>query len=66
MAVCQKCAGPQGKLNDYGEFICQSCIDNEAEAAYERHIASFHDGGSTQWKTLQQRQIDAKQMKLWK
>jgi hypothetical protein len=63
MAVCQKCAGPHGKLNDYGEFICESCVNNEAEAAYERLMESYHDGGATGWKTLQQQQIEAMRFK---
>ena len=64
---CQKCACPcELPEDDYGEFICQSCVDNANEAAYERHIESFHAGGATQWKTLIQQQIEAKQMKLWK
>jgi hypothetical protein len=56
---CQKCACPCDlPANDYGELICKSCTDNAAEAAYDRHMESFHDGGATQWKTLQEQQID--------
>jgi len=61
---CQKCACPcERPEDDYGEFICQSCVDNANEAAYERHIASFHDGGATQWKTTAQQQIEARRLK---
>ena len=35
-----------------GEFICQECINNAAEAAHERHMAAFYDGGAIAWKTL--------------
>ena len=61
---CQKCACPCAlPENDYGEFICQSCVDNANEAAYERHIESFHDGGATQWNSLQQQQNEARKFK---
>jgi hypothetical protein len=49
--------------NEYGEFICDDCEQNKAEAAYERFCEDFHDGGATQFKTLQQQQIEAKRMK---
>lgn len=49
--------------NDYGEFVCDSCEDNAAEAAWERHCEDFHDGGSAQFKTLQQQQIEARRLK---
>jgi hypothetical protein len=46
MPQCEKCDRPCDlSENDYGEFICQSCVDNQAESAWERHIESFHDGG---------------------
>jgi len=64
MEACQRCSRPCNlPENDYGEFICQSCVDNENEMAYERHIASFHDGGSSAWKSLQQQQIEAMKFK---
>lgn len=61
---CERC----GELtinpeNEYGEFVCESCLDNEAEAAYERHCEAFHDGRATQFKTLQQQQIEARRLK---
>ena len=45
------------------EVWCHSCADNAAEAAYERHCEDFHDGGSTQFKSLQQQQIEARRLK---
>ena len=62
--LCEKCNRPC-KLpeNDYGEFICQSCVDNKNEEAYERHIESFHDGGSTGWISLQELQRRAMKLK---
>lgn len=49
--------------NEYGEFICESCLDNAAEAAYERFCEDFHDGGATQFKSLRDQQIDAMKLK---
>lgn len=37
--------------------------DNRAEQAWERHCEAFHDGGSTQFKSLQQQQIEAMRLK---
>lgn len=62
--VCNRCVeltiAPE---DDYGEFICMSCRENEAEAAYERQCEAYHDGGSTQFRSLQQQQIDAMKFK---
>jgi len=64
MQLCEKCSKPcSNPENEYGEFICTSCVENTAEAAYERHIESFHDGGATGWKSLQQQQIEAMKLK---
>jgi hypothetical protein len=61
---CVKCSKPtENKENEYDEHVCDSCLENEAEAAYESHIASFHDGGSTKWKSLAEMQIEARRMK---
>lgn len=49
--------------NDYGEFICEGCEQNAAEAAYERHCEDFHDGGCTRFNSLQQQQIEARRLK---
>ena len=35
----------------------------EAEAAWERHCASFEDGGATQFITLHQQQVAARRFK---
>jgi hypothetical protein len=54
-------------MNEYGEFICKPCAENkaqnDAEAAYERYIASYHDGGATQWNTLEMVCIEARKLK---
>ena len=49
--------------DDYGEFVCDNCRENEAEAAYERLCEDFHDGGSTRFVTLLQQQIEARKLK---
>lgn len=49
--------------NEYGEFICDGCEQNRAEAAYERYCEDFHDGGATQFKSLRDQQIDALKLK---
>lgn len=47
---CDRCDGPCDEPETpYGEFLCASCLDNDAESAWEAHQASFHDGGSTRW-----------------
>ncbi len=49
--------------NEYGEILCDNCIQNRAERAYERFCEVFHDGGNTSFKTLQQQQIEARRFK---
>lgn len=64
---CERCQYPVNPVkcreNDYGEFICEDCEQNAAEAAYERFCSDFHDGGNTSFKTLQQQQIEARRLK---
>jgi hypothetical protein len=61
---CDKCgAATANPENDYGEFICEDCEQNAAEAAYERFCADFHDGGNTSFISLQQQQINALKFK---
>ena len=61
---CDKCGDLTTQPeDDYGEFICTDCLQDAAEAAYERHCEAFHDGGSTRFITLQQQQIDARRFK---
>lgn len=62
--LCDCCDAPTAKPeNEYGEFVCDDCEQNAAEMAYEQHCASFHDGGATQWRSLQDQQIDAMRLK---
>ena len=61
---CDRCGeGCSNPENDYGEFICDDCERNAAEAAYERHCEDFHDGGCTRFNSLQQQQIEARRFK---
>ena len=42
-----ECACPCDRFRIiYGEFICQECVNNAAEAAHERHMAAFQYGGA--------------------
>ncbi len=64
MNTCDKCnRWTPNPENDYGEYVCAECVQNAAEAAWERHCESFHDGGSTQWRSLQDQQIEARKLK---
>lgn len=64
MALCDRCSSSTtSPENEYGDIVCEDCTQNEAEAAWERHCASFHDGGSTQFVSLMQQQIEARRLK---
>lgn len=49
--------------DEYGEFVCDNCLQNRAEAAYERYCEAFHDGGADNFVTLAQRQESARRFK---
>lgn len=62
--LCDKCDAPTANAeDDYGEFVCDDCQQNAAEAAYERHCEDFHDGGATQFRSLRDQQIEAMKLK---
>lgn len=62
--ACSKCEQPTtADENEYGEFICEDCEQNEAEAAYERYCERFHDGGATEFRSLRDQQIEARKLK---
>jgi len=64
MIRCDECdAQTTNQENEYGEFICGNCEQNKAERDWERYCEAFHDGGSAQFVTLQQRQIEARRFK---
>jgi transcription initiation factor TFIIIB Brf1 subunit/transcription initiation factor TFIIB len=61
---CDECDNTTlNREDEYGEIYCADCLQDRAEAAYERHCEAFHDGGSTQFVSPQQRQIDAQKLK---
>jgi len=49
--------------NEYAEHVCDNCLQNRAERAWERHCEAFHDGGATQFRSLQDQQIEARKLK---
>ena len=62
--LCDECNHPAHMAeNEYGEFICEDCLQNKAEAAYERYCEDFHDGSCTRFNSLQQQQIEARRLK---
>jgi hypothetical protein len=62
--LCERCDAPTANPeDDYGEFICDDCLQNAAEAAWERHCEDFHDGGCTRFISLEQQQADARRLK---
>jgi hypothetical protein len=65
MMICDKCHDHCSlrEENEYGEIICDDCEQNAAEAAYERHCEDFHDGGATQFISLEQQQAAARRLK---
>jgi hypothetical protein len=61
---CERCNDTTINVeNEYSEFICDDCEQNAAEAAYERHCEDFHDGGATQFISLQEQQAAARRLK---
>lgn len=55
--ACERCEHPTHNAeNEYGEFICDNCEQNAAEAAYERFCEDFHGGGGPLPLIEQQRQ----------
>jgi hypothetical protein len=62
--LCDECNHPAHMAeNEYGEFICEDCLQNKAEADYERYCEDFHDGGCTSFNSLEQQQADARRLK---
>lgn len=61
---CERCHCATDNLeNEYAEIICDDCLQDAAERAWERHCEAFHDGGDVSFKTLQQQQIEARRLK---
>jgi len=58
MFKCERCGDPTNNPeDDYCEHVCNSCLDNAAEAAYERQCESIYGGDGP--KNLQQQQIES-------
>lgn len=40
--LCDCCDTPTANPeDDYGEFVCDNCLDNRAEHAWERHCTDY-------------------------
>lgn len=64
MNHCDICNQPTDNTEDaFGEYVCDDCLQNRAEAAWERHCEAFHDGGSSWPRSLQEQQIEARRLK---
>lgn len=62
--ACDCCGnGTTNAEDEYCEFICDDCLDNRAEAAWERHCEDFHDGGCTSFISLEQQMAGARKLK---
>lgn len=64
MHMCEDC-GHRVELTYYDAtdaYLCDNCISNRAEAAYERLIEDFHDGGAV-WPDLRRDQEAARKLK---
>lgn len=61
---CEKCREPNFDLcyrPHLDEYWCGSCIDNEAEAAYDRHQQDLMENGLG--PTLAEQQAEARKLK---
>lgn len=59
---CVRCNAKSGGLEDeFGDFVCEDCLSNEAEAAYERQCEDFYGGGGP--IPLREQQIQALKLK---
>lgn len=65
---CPECAGKGCvECEDCGcictDDLCDDCVQNRAEIAWERHCEDFHDGGSTCFVSLLDQQNAARRLK---
>lgn len=61
---CDICDEPTNNAeDDYGEHVCNACLENRNERAYERLCEDYHDGDSTSFKSLRDQQIEALKLK---
>lgn len=63
--LCEKCNEPAHlAYSDHAdEYWCDNCLSSDAEAAWERHCAAFHDGGDTSFIPLYQQQLATRKLK---
>ena len=63
MHCCEKCrsAGELIYRRDFDEYWCESCVDNEAEAAWDRHQEDLMENGPG--PSLLEQQIEARKLK---
>ncbi|HEX7893597.1 MAG TPA: hypothetical protein VF447_05340 [Terriglobales bacterium] len=55
-APCERCNWvTNNPENEYGEFICDDCEQNAAEAAWERFCGDFYGGSDP--LTIREKQI---------
>lgn len=61
-APCERCSWvTTNPENEYGEFICDDCEQNAAEAAWERYCENFYGGSDP--LTIREQQIEARRFK---
>lgn len=64
MTLCECCETPTKLyVDEIDAYLCDNCAQNLAEAAWERYVEDFHDGGSTRFKSLEQQQAEARKLK---
>lgn len=63
ICICTNCEKLAPDASDDGDELCENCIQNRAERAYERYCEDFHDGGSTRFNSLRDQQIAAMKLK---
>jgi hypothetical protein len=63
LCTCDDCGIEAEDATNDGDSLCEDCVQNRAEAAWERHCEDFHDGGSTRFISLEQQQADARRLK---
>jgi hypothetical protein len=58
---CDLCGSNEGvsEENDFGEFICESCIENANERAYERQMGGYYGGDGPLPLSVQQERARA-------
>jgi hypothetical protein len=63
LCICEDCGIEAEDATNDGDSLCEDCVQNRAERAWERHCEDFHDGGCTRFNSLEQQQADARRLK---